>query len=369
MPFLFDWDTFSSPNGSTTIVDGNQSTVFTSTGVNSGPGAPNPQYFPNFGGSILSGGADPGETGGVVMTFTRPVVDATFEIIDLDAQAGAWDDEVSVFAFDADGNAVPVIFSNLESYHVRVDANTVEANGNSSRFVDGPGARDSITVSFGGPVARIEVNFGAGSSGVAQGLTGLGAVSGTVVCFARDMRITTETGDIPVQTLKVGDRVHTMDHGLQEIRWIGSRKVAAQGALAPIVIDKGALGNDAPLIASPQHRILFTGWQAELMFGEAEILVAAKHLTGMDRIYAREGGEVEYFHILFDTHEIVFAEGVPSESYHPGACGLDSMDDAQRAEIFRLFPALMADPAAFGPAARCALSRSEGRVFVNQLRN
>ena len=83
------------------------------------------------------------------------------------------------------------------------------------------------------------------------------------VCFTRGTLIKTDQGERPIEELAAGDMVLTMDHGYQPIRWIGSSKRAATGDLAPILIRKGALGNDRDLRVSPQHRMLLQGWQAE----------------------------------------------------------------------------------------------------------
>ncbi len=130
-----------------------------------------------------------------------------------------------------------------------------------------------------------------------------------VPCFTRGTLIKTDQGERPIEELAAGDMVLTMDHGYQPIRWIGSTKRAATGDLAPILIRKGALGNDRDLRVSPQHRMLLQGWQAELLFGELEVLATAKSLLNDHSILRDEGGEVEYFHMLFDTHEIIWAEG------------------------------------------------------------
>ena len=84
-----------------------------------------------------------------------------------------------------------------------------------------------------------------------------------VPCFTRGTLIKTDQGERPIEELAAGDMVLTMDHGYQPIRWIGSSKRAATGDLAPILIRKGALGNDRDLRVSPQHRMLLQGWQAE----------------------------------------------------------------------------------------------------------
>jgi Ca2+-binding RTX toxin-like protein len=187
----------------------------------------------------------------------------------------------------------------------------------------------------------------------------------SIVCFARGTMIETPTGAVAIEDLAAGDLVLTHDNGAQPIRWIGSRTVEAKGNLAPVVISEGTLGNDRELRVSPLHRMLITHWRAELMFGEPEVLVPAKHLVNGDTIYTAEGGEVEYFHMLFDQHEIVTANGAASESFHPGAQAMNSLEDAMREEIFSIFPNLRSETDDAVPMARLSLKTAEARAFLN----
>lgn len=185
----------------------------------------------------------------------------------------------------------------------------------------------------------------------------------SIICFAQGTGILGEAGETRVEQLAAGDRVVTLDHGLQRIRWIGSRVVPAQGDLAPIVIARGTLGNHRDLLVSPQHRMLIRGPMAELLFQESEVLVPAKHLLHWDGVWRREGGTVRYFHMLFDRHEIVHAEGALAESFHPGEAALDSMSRSARDEILALFPQLEQGTAAYGPAARASLRSFEAGLL------
>jgi hypothetical protein len=160
-----------------------------------------------------------------------------------------------------------------------------------------------------------------------------------VICFTAGTRISVPGGERPVEELEVGDLVVTLDHGPQPVRWIGRRKVAGRGDLAPIRFAPGAIGNARELRVSPQHRMLVTGWRAELHFGEAEVLAPARGLVDGDRVHVAPCEEVEYVHLLFDRHEIIFAEGVPSESFYPGEFTL-SHDRAIAGELAVLFPEL-----------------------------
>lgn len=158
------------------------------------------------------------------------------------------------------------------------------------------------------------------------------------VCLTRGTLIDTPEGPRFIETLREGDLVHTLDHGPQPIRWIGSRRVAAEGDLAPIEIKRGTLGNLRDLKVSPNHRMLIRGPMAEMLFGERDVLVAAKHLVNDGTIHRVAGGHVDYFHMLFDAHQIIFAEACPTESLYPGQEALKAVDPSAKAEILTLFP-------------------------------
>ena len=158
-------------------------------------------------------------------------------------------------------------------------------------------------------------------------------------CFTRGTLIATPGGDVRVEDLRPGDLVLTLDHGPQPLLLVSHKVFPATGRNAPVMIRKGALGNNADLLVSQQHRMLIGDWRAEMYFGVEQVLVAAKHLCNGDTICIRPGGEVEYFHLLFDRHQIVWAAGIPSESYFPGHA-TNQADQETRAEIDRMFPDL-----------------------------
>jgi predicted Fe-S protein YdhL (DUF1289 family) len=166
-----------------------------------------------------------------------------------------------------------------------------------------------------------------------------------------------------VEQLSVGDKIQTLDHGLQTLRCIGQRTVQAQGPFSPVLIQAGALGNQRDLLVSQQHRMLLEDWRIELHTGHAEALLPAKQLVNGRDIRILPGGAVTYFHLMFDQHELVWAEGCLSESFHPGIQGWNSLDDAARQEIISLFPELAADGIrAYGPTTRPTLASYEARA-------
>ena len=103
---------------------------------------------------------------------------------------------------------------------------------------------------------------------------------------------------------------------------------------------------------SPQHRILITGWQAELLFGEDEVLVPAISLVNGTTVTQDPCDIVRYIHLLFDRHQLVTTSGLISESFFPGQEGLAGLGSDTRDELLTLFPQLGNHPEAYGLAAR-----------------
>ncbi|WP_022708566.1 Hint domain-containing protein [Paracoccus zeaxanthinifaciens] len=206
--------------------------------------------------------------------------------------------------------------------------------------------------------------------------TGSIIVDDFLPCFVSGTLIEAAEGCRPVEELRTGDMVLTKDHGLMPIRWVGSRKLTKGDLvllphLRPIRISAGALGHGKPerdLLISPQHRILVHSKIAINMFAASEVLVAAKQLLLLDGIdYADEVAEVEYFHIIFDGHEIVMSNGAETESLYTGPEALKSMSASALREILELFPELAhQDPASPLPAARRLLSGREGRKLAHR---
>jgi len=117
-----------------------------------------------------------------------------------------------------------------------------------------------------------------------------------------------------IEALRVGDRVLTRDDGPQAVRWIGQTTLRATGAFAPVTIRKGALHNENDLIVSPDHRLFVYQRQDHLGAGRPEVLVKVRHLINGTSVVQLDGGFVEYYQLLFDDHQIIFAEGIAAES-------------------------------------------------------
>ncbi len=178
----------------------------------------------------------------------------------------------------------------------------------------------------------------------------INVINANAACFTRGTLIETEHGPKPVEDLHRGDLVVTQDHGLQPIRWIGKRTVTAADLaqypkLTPVRITAGALQEGLPrrdLLVSRQHRMVVSPQAAKPDCRDGDVLVSAIKLTGLPGVFVDETvDEVEYFHMLFDRHQVIFAEGAPTESLFPGAQALRAVSLEARAELFQLFPELI----------------------------
>jgi hypothetical protein len=161
------------------------------------------------------------------------------------------------------------------------------------------------------------------------------------VSFLRGTGITLMSGkQRAIEALVPGDRVLTRDHGGQVLRWVGKATLRAVGTFAPVVITAGTLGNSGDLIVSQHHRMYL--YQRHKRHGiiASELLVQAKHLVDGDRVFLREGGFVDYFSLVFDSHEIIYAEGIPAESLMVNDATVSMLPPELAAEVRANFPGL-----------------------------
>ncbi|MCR9145932.1 MAG: Hint domain-containing protein [Rhodobacteraceae bacterium] len=226
-------------------------------------------------------------------------------------------------------------------------------------------ADGTITVVGDGDEETVNFTYEA-TSGTGVSDTGFVTLD-SIPCFTRGTHIETDVGPVAVEHLQPGMRIRTRDDDIQPLRWIGSRRVTGEGKFAPIRIRAGTFGDHGDLCLSPLHRVLIDDPLAELFFGEAEVLVAARDLVDGRRIRHEPCETVEYFHLLFDTHQIVFSEGLATESFLPGPQINNSFEAGIVAEICALFPEI--DPRTghgYSPAARTMLKRHEARLLSLQ---
>ncbi|MBO6603498.1 MAG: Hint domain-containing protein [Roseicyclus sp.] len=220
------------------------------------------------------------------------------------------------------------------------------------------------------------VTFFDGNGYAAENVTGtltFKEIENVIPCFTPGSRIATPKGEVPVETLREGDKIITRDNGIQEIRWIGTRtlnrsELRRAPYLRPILIKAGALGDGLPerdMMVSPQHRMLVSGDRTQLYFEESEVLVAAKHLVNHGAVQWLDPLRATYVHFMFDHHEVVLADGAWTESFQPGDQSLGAMGNGARTEILEIFPELKT-PAGRESyvAARRALKSHEAKLLT-----
>ncbi len=248
-----------------------------------------------------------------------------------------------------------------------------DADGSDIDVIDLTGVRATVTQT-GFEAGFIELFDDAGNP---SGRIDYTEIEQIIICFASGTRIATQKGEVCVEDLEAGDKVFTRDNGIQTLRWVGRRDLTAgeletHPEFQPILIRAGALGKGIPerdLQVSPQHRMLLTSELAEVMFGEREILVAAKFLTGLDGVDQVQADHISYHHLMFDHHEVILADGAWSESFQPGDRSLNGIGAAQRDEILALFPELATQEGLgdYG-SARASLKRHEAALLIDQLK-
>lgn len=167
----------------------------------------------------------------------------------------------------------------------------------------------------------------------------------TSVAFTRGTMITLGDGrQCPVEDLHPGDLVLTRNHGPQPLRWIGRRTVRAIGPYAPVVITKGTLSNESDLIVSQHQRLFVYQRGPDRLTDTAELLAKAVHLVDDETIFVRAGGFVEYFHLVLDRHEIIYAECIPTESLLINEATLGQMPAELLQEVSAQLPAVSHAP-------------------------
>jgi len=190
-----------------------------------------------------------------------------------------------------------------------------------------------------------------------------------VVCFTSGTALRTPRGDVLIDDLRVGDLVCTMDNGPQPVCWIGRRALgpadlAHSPHLRPVLIKQHVLGSARDLLVSGQHG---------MVIGGDRHLARAKHLAQtMGGIRIAQGKrQVTYIHLMFEAHQIIFAENIPSESFYPGPMALRMMGQAARTEVLALFPGHTdmslsnAVVCAYGHTARDFLPKRDLRKYLS----
>ncbi len=247
-------------------------------------------------------------------------------------------------------------FVNLSTYYdnlsqVRADhaddgvlnqSNTSDSHGNAVDYSD--------NTQFGASSLTMQ---GATSQSFTYDTTGL-------ECFASDTLIDTPKGAVRAGALRPGDLVTTLDHGPQPLLWVGVRRLEGHHLRGnvrrrPVLVRQGVLGARRDLFVSRQHGLVV-----------GDNLSRAIHLCRtMKGVRIAHGKRhVTYVHLLFERHQIVISEGVPSESFYPGPSALRTMAPEARRAVLRLLPGLDRPEATTGFAVVRAVYGPTARPFA-----
>jgi hypothetical protein len=113
--------------------------------------------------------------------------------------------------------------------------------------------------------------------------------------------------------------------------------------------------------------VLVRGDVARSLFNTPEVLVTARDLINNDSIAVDLAlREVTYIHLLLPGHEIIRANGVETESFHPASAALSTLTEADRARLLALDPNLAHEPHLYGGHARRCLSASEAAILRHE---
>ncbi|WP_299423740.1 Hint domain-containing protein [uncultured Shimia sp.] len=181
-----------------------------------------------------------------------------------------------------------------------------------------------------------------------------------VPCFVAGSLIDTPNGPRPVEDIKAGDLVSTIDGGPQVVLWTRCRDVDLTNlenkVHAPVEFKPGSLGPclpETPFAVSPQHRLLMVNQEGN------EVLVPAIGLLSRSHVRRKAGMKsVRYHHLLLDHHAILSVHGVAAESLLATENLLREVTGADRKTLLHHFP----ERAPLPSPARPILSVKETKV-------
>lgn len=183
--------------------------------------------------------------------------------------------------------------------------------------------------------------------------------------IAAGTALLTPQGLRPVEQIAPGDRILTVDDGLQTVRWVSRQRVRATGPMRPMLVPAGSsFGNSRDLVLAPGHMLMCCGYRVRAVIGRGEVLAAARDLPGAVAAPAKTAGWITYVSVMFDRHQLIFAEGAPCASFLPTAHAVRALAPADRDRLFVLRPDLRAGGPETDRPARLCLGASEARLLA-----
>ena len=230
------------------------------------------------------------------------------------------------FVNDAEADAVTIDLATFSADNLHLDikdydpTDSISLLGATNTHVD-PGNTDEYLFDYVGADGQVHSGYVRAKDKGEKDFTS--DPPPILICFAAGTMIRTTLGPKRVEDLREWDCVETVDSGFQPIKWIGRKHLSGSDLAAmpqhrPIRVAPGALGHNMPtktLTLSPNHRVLAVGWKVQLMFGIDEVLVPIKALVNGTTIRVDRATEaVDYYHILLDDHQLVYANDCVAET-------------------------------------------------------
>ncbi|WP_417712873.1 Hint domain-containing protein [Pseudophaeobacter arcticus] len=323
----------------------------------------------------ISDGADTitfSEIEALTLTDQADVVDASADTAGVVIDAGAGDDTITFGAGDdsISGGAGYDQFVLTSTGGIDTVSDFSVSDDDSDGFFN-----DQLDVSdltggtgFGGSIRTQDVtvsddgfgnallSFPGGESLVLEGVAPAQITSASqlhsagIPCFTPEVLLATKRGAVPAGQIQVGDLLQTADNGYQPVIWVGKRRLdraelAQRPHLRPYCIrPDGVLSPDRPMLVSPQHRLLVNQRTFEHDTPVGERFLSAKLLAEIDgtcRLQADALHGVTYVHLMTEHHEVVFAEGIATETFWPGPEAIRGLSAKDLKELFELFPELV----------------------------
>ena len=184
------------------------------------------------------------------------------------------------------------------------------------------------------------------------------------VAFTRGTRITLADGtQCPIERLRPGDLVLTRENGPQPVRHVLARTVRARGTFAPVAIPKGTLGNADDLVVSQHQRLFLYQRGPHRIADRAEVLIRARDLVDGETVTLRKGGYADYVSLVFDRHEVIYAECIPAESLLVNATTRRQLPEDDRTRLEADLPDVSQSPVRAAEAPSEALAEARPRLL------
>lgn len=335
----------------------------------------------------------------LTLTGQADVVDASADSAGVVIDAGAGDDTITMGAGDdsitAGDGYDEIILTGTGGADTISDFSILDDDSNGfyndqldvSALIGGTGPGGAVRAAdvvvsddgFGNAL----LTFPGGESLVLQGVTPAQMstqpqlFSAGIPCFTPNVRLATKNGLIPAGQIQVGDLLQTADNGYQPVIWVGKRyldplELALRPSLKPYSVRPGGLlSPDRPMLLSPQHRLLVNQNSIGRDLPFEERFVSAKLLSEVDQTCHQLDGigeGVTYIHLMTEQHQVIFAEGIATETFWPGPEAIRGLSKDDMHELFSLFPELVVVHDLVGAYGRAEVNRTYGTLARDVLK-